>query len=108
MAILIYLFPTALADDLLLQKSPNQGSDYNFMENWFNKKKSTFSCFLNAAKRNGLSKCIKAGVTVQNGMDSLFPSCTACSIWKCGTSIISSSLQGIRRNDSKSERRSPS
>jgi CRISPR/Cas system-associated endoribonuclease Cas2 len=27
---------------------------------------STFSCFLNAAKRNELQKCVKAGVPVQN------------------------------------------
>jgi len=54
MALFVDLLPTALADDLLLPKSQNRGNDYNFIENWFNKK-SIFSCFLNAAKRDGLS-----------------------------------------------------
>jgi len=59
--------------------------------------KINFSCFLNTAKCNVLSKFIKAGVPVQNVVESLCPSCTACSIWKCEASIISSSLQGTRR-----------
>jgi hypothetical protein len=107
MALFVDLFPTSLADDSSLPKYQNRDNDYNFMENWFNIK-NYFFLFLNAAKLNGLSKCIKAGVPVKNGVDSLRPSCRACSIWKCGTSINISSLQGTRRNASKSECKSPS